>query len=50
MEHGAEFIPRRPASDSVSLGLAINAPFGLKLDYAGNWLGQYQGVYSELRR
>ena len=28
-----------PVSDSVSLGLAINAPFGLKLDYAGNWLG-----------
>ena len=38
-----------PVSDSVSLGLAINAPFGLKLDYAGNWLGQYQGIYSELK-
>jgi long-chain fatty acid transport protein len=38
-----------PLTDAVSLGLAVNVPFGLKTEYASDWLGRYQGVYSELK-
>lgn len=36
-------------SDRVTLGLGINTPFGLRTEYAPNWIGRYQAVTSEIR-
>jgi long-chain fatty acid transport protein len=33
----------------LNLGIAINAPFGLKTDYDKQWMGRYQAVKSEIR-
>ncbi|HSO05600.1 MAG TPA: porin [Pelomicrobium sp.] len=32
-----------------SLGIGINAPFGLKTEYDTPWVGQFQGIKSELK-
>ncbi len=32
-----------------SLGMSINAPFGLKTEYDTPWVGQFQGIKSELK-
>ena len=33
----------------LKLGLAINAPFGLKTEYAPTWLGRFQGISSRVK-
>jgi long-chain fatty acid transport protein len=38
-----------PLSRRFSVGVAINAPFGLKTDYPSGWLGQYQALLSQLK-
>lgn len=38
-----------PLSRHFSVGVAINAPFGLKTDYPSGWLGQYQALLSQLK-
>jgi long-chain fatty acid transport protein len=37
-----------PVNDRWTVGLGINAPFGLKTEYDNNWVGRYQGIKSEL--
>lgn len=37
-----------PVGDSLSLGLGISAPFGLKTEYDDGWVGRFQGIKSEL--
>lgn len=37
------------ANDRLSLGLGVNAPFGLKTAYDSNWIGRYQALDSEVR-
>ena len=32
----------------LNIGIAINAPFGLKTDYDKQWIGRYQAVRSEI--
>jgi long-chain fatty acid transport protein len=36
-------------TDSVKLGIGVNAPFGLKTEYDKSWLGRFQAVESELK-
>lgn len=38
----------RPLSNSVHIGLAVTAPFGLALDYARDWFGRYDSIKSKL--
>ncbi len=33
----------------VYAGLAVNAPFGLKTNYDGNWIGRFQALKSEVK-
>jgi long-chain fatty acid transport protein len=35
-------------NESLWLGIGVNAPFGLKTDYAAGWVGRYQALDSEL--
>jgi long-chain fatty acid transport protein len=37
-----------PVSDRVSLGIGVNAPFGLRVDYDDGWFGRYDSLRSEL--
>ena len=37
-----------PINDKWTVGLGVNAPFGLKTEYDSNWVGRYQGIKSEL--
>ncbi|WP_199555237.1 OmpP1/FadL family transporter [Sandaracinobacteroides hominis] len=37
-----------PVSDRLSLGMGINAPFGLKVEYDDGWFGRYDSLRSEL--
>jgi long-chain fatty acid transport protein len=37
-----------PAGERFSVGLGINAPFGLKLDYQDGWVGRFQALKSEI--
>ena len=39
----------KSVSESVHLGIGINAPFGLKTEYDDNWVGRYHAVKSELK-
>ena len=32
-----------------TVGLGINAPFGLKTEYDDNWIGRFQGIKSEMK-
>lgn len=34
-------------SKDLWVGLGINAPFGLKTEYPGDWVGRFQGIKSE---
>jgi len=34
--------------DRLRLGMAITAPFGLKMDYGDNWIGKNHGTYSSI--
>jgi long-chain fatty acid transport protein len=36
-------------SDTIKLGVGVNAPFGLKTEYDSNWIGRFQAVKSELK-
>ena len=36
-------------SDTLKLGLSVNAPFGLKTEYDSDWIGRFQGIKSELK-
>lgn len=33
----------------IRAGIGVNAPFGLKTDYNGNWVGRYDAVKSDLK-
>jgi long-chain fatty acid transport protein len=35
-------------NDKLWLGLGVNAPFGLKTEYEGGWVGRYQALNSQL--
>lgn len=35
-------------NDDWVFGMGVNAPFGLATDYDPNWIGRYQGVYSQV--
>ncbi|MEZ5572537.1 MAG: outer membrane protein transport protein [Halioglobus sp.] len=54
-DHGAKdaLVPNvylvKRLNDRFSLGLAINAPFGLVTQYDDNWIGRYQAVESEVK-
>ncbi len=37
-----------PLNDTVSVGLGINAPFGLTSEYDDDWVGRYHATNSEL--
>lgn len=39
----------QPLSDRLTLGLGINAPFGLKSEYDRDWTGRYLATTSELQ-
>ena len=39
----------KAVSDSVRLGIGVNAPFGLKTEYDSDWAGRYQALKSELK-
>ena len=38
-----------PIAKDFAVGLAVNAPFGLKLDYAPDWIGRFQALSSEIK-
>jgi long-chain fatty acid transport protein len=38
-----------PLTPTISAGLGINAPFGLKTDYAAGWVGRFQALESEIQ-
>lgn len=38
-----------PISDTITAGLGINAPFGLKTEYDRTWVGRYHAVESDLK-
>jgi long-chain fatty acid transport protein len=37
-----------PLSDTLSGGIGVNAPFGLKTDYDADFIGRFQGLKSEV--
>ncbi len=37
-----------PLGERLSLGLGVNAPFGLMTEYDADWVGRFQGIKSEL--
>lgn len=37
-----------PINDAWRVGLAVNAPFGLKTEYDRNWVGRYQAIKSQV--
>ncbi|HSX52620.1 MAG TPA: outer membrane protein transport protein, partial [Cellvibrio sp.] len=37
-----------PASEKLSFGIGINAPYGLASEYEDNWYGRYLATYSQL--
>lgn len=43
------FYYKRDLTDTVKLGLGINAPFGLKTEYDKDWIGRFQAIKSELK-
>ena len=38
-----------PLSEEASIGLGVNAPYGLESEYSKNWTGRYLATHSELR-
>jgi len=38
-----------PINRQWSVGLGVNAPFGLKTDYDDGWIGRFQGLKSEIK-
>jgi long-chain fatty acid transport protein len=47
------FVPNlyfaRQLSDRMSIGLGINAPYGLATEYDGGWVGRYHALRSEIK-
>ena len=43
------FYYAKAVSDSVKLGIGVNAPFGLKTEYDNGWTGRYHALKSELK-
>lgn len=43
------FYYKRDLTDSVKIGLGLNAPFGLKTEYDKEWLGRFQADMSEVK-
>ncbi|MFN2309710.1 MAG: OmpP1/FadL family transporter [Gammaproteobacteria bacterium] len=39
----------RELANGFRFGLGINAPFGLKTEYAADWVGRYQAIESEVK-
>lgn len=37
-----------PLDDAITLGLSINAPFGLSTNYSSEWVGRYQALETSL--
>jgi long-chain fatty acid transport protein len=37
-----------PLGDRLAIGIGINAPFGLKLEYDEGWIGRFQALRSEI--
>ncbi|MET0497159.1 MAG: outer membrane protein transport protein [Steroidobacteraceae bacterium] len=50
---GWNFVPATyfamPINDSLAVGFALNAPFGLKLEYDSDWIGRFQAERSEIK-
>ncbi len=50
---GVAFVPNlyfsMPLTPSVSVGVGVNAPFGLKTDYDAGWVGRFQALESEVK-
>lgn len=50
---GWNFVPAAyatlPVSERLAIGIGINAPFGLKLEYADGWIGRFQALKSEIQ-
>ncbi len=50
---GWNFVPAGYVStrlnDKLAVGLGVNAPFGLKLEYSDGWIGRFQALKSEIR-
>src|SRR5258706_1811511 len=49
---GTSFVPNlyvtHPINEQWTIGLGVNAPFGLKTEYDSTWGGRYQGIKSEI--
>jgi long-chain fatty acid transport protein len=37
-----------PIGDRLAIGIGVNAPFGLKLEYDNGWIGRFQALRSEI--
>lgn len=50
---GWNFVPgmylTAPLTDDLTIGLGINAPFGLQLVYESGWVGRFQALHSEIK-
>jgi long-chain fatty acid transport protein len=50
---GLNYVPSlylgAPVNDRISVGFAINAPFGLRTDYDAGWIGRYQALKSDIK-
>lgn len=38
-----------PINDQLAVGVGVNAPFGLKLEYGNGWIGRFQALTSEIK-
>ncbi len=38
-----------PVNDQISVGLGINAPFGLKTQYDSDWMGRFRAIKSDIK-
>jgi long-chain fatty acid transport protein len=38
-----------PLNDKIAIGVGVNAPFGLKLEYDDGWIGRFQALKSEIK-
>ncbi|MET0533094.1 MAG: outer membrane protein transport protein [Steroidobacter sp.] len=38
-----------PINEQIAVGLGVNAPFGLKLEYDDAWMGRFQALKSEIK-
>ena len=43
------FYYKRDLTDTIKLGLGVNAPFGLKTEYDSTWMGRFQAIKSEVK-